>query len=94
MAEDFRPANSDPRLIERRCTAIITECRRQEEACLYTSTTLYIWLRRVRLQKQIFVAAPIIIGGIAGIAILKEALPDWIMALLSTIPSFRAEYAG
>jgi hypothetical protein len=87
MAEDIRPANSDPRLIERRCAAIITECRRQEESCLYTSTTLYIWLRRVRLQKQIFVAVPIIIGGIAGIAILKEALPDWIMALLAFVAS-------
>ncbi len=70
MAEDIRPADSDPRMIEQRRAAIIAECRRQEESCLYTSTTLYIWLRRVRLQKQIFVAAPIVIGGIAGIAVL------------------------
>jgi hypothetical protein len=87
MAEDIRPADSDPRLIEQRSAAIIAECRRQEESCLYTSTTLYIWLRRVRLQKQIFVGAPIIIGGIAGIALLKEALPDWIMALMAFFAS-------
>jgi hypothetical protein len=74
-------------MIEQRRAAIIAECRRQEESCLYTSTTLYIWLRRVRLQKQIFVAAPIIIGGIAGIAILKEWLPDWVMALLAFLAS-------
>jgi hypothetical protein len=29
-----------------------TTIARQEESRLYTSTTLYIWLRRVRLQKQ------------------------------------------
>jgi hypothetical protein len=87
MAEDIRPTDSDPRLIEQRREAIVAECRRQEESCLYTSTTLYIWLRRVRLQRQVFVAAPIIIGGIAGIAILKEALPDWIMALLAFFAS-------
>ena len=74
-------------MIEQRRAAIIAECRRQEESCLYTSTTLYIWLRRVRLQKQIFVAAPIVIGGIAGIAVLKEALPDWIMAGMAFLAS-------
>jgi hypothetical protein len=74
-------------MIEQRRAAIVAECRRQEESCLYTSTTLYIWLRRVRLQKQIFVAAPIIIGGLAGIAILKEWLPDWLMALLAFLAS-------
>jgi hypothetical protein len=87
MAEDIRPADSDLRLIEQRRSAIIAECRRQEESCLYTSTTLYIWLRRVRLHKQIFVGAPIIIGGVAGIALLKAALPDWIMALMAFFAS-------
>ena len=87
MAKDIRGADSDPRLIEQRRTAIIAECKRQEESCLYTSTTLYIWLRRVRLQKQIYVAAPIIIGGIAGVAILKQALPDWVMAVLALLAS-------
>jgi hypothetical protein len=87
MAEDIRPADSDLRLIEQRRAAIIAECRRQEESCLYTSTTLYIWLRRVRLHKQIFVGAPIIIGGGAGIALLKAALPDWIMALMAFFAS-------
>jgi hypothetical protein len=87
MAEDIRSENSDPRLIEQRRAAVIAECRRQEESCLYTSTTLYIWLRRVRLQKQVFVAAPIVLGGIAGIALLKNALPDWLMASLAFLAS-------
>jgi hypothetical protein len=87
MAEDIRSSDPDLRLMEPRRAAIIAECRRQEESCLYTSTTLYIWLRRVRLQKQIFVGAPIIIGGVAGIALLKEALPDWMMALMAFFAS-------
>lgn len=83
MAEDIRRPDSNSRPIEDRRQAIIAECRRQEESCLYTSTTLYIWLRRVRLQKQIFVAAPVVIGGAAGISVLQEWLPHWSIALLA-----------
>lgn len=87
MAEDFREPDSDPRLIERRRKTVIAECRRQEESCLWTSTTLYIWLRWVRRQRQFFVAAPIIIGGIAGLSVLKAWAPDWVIALLAFVAS-------
>ena len=83
MAEDIRVSDSGPRLIESRRQAIIAECARQEESCLYTSSTLYIWLRRVRLQKKIFVAAPIIIGGLAGLSVIQEWFPDWVVAILA-----------
>lgn len=93
MAEDIRPSDSDERLAAGRKQAIIDECLRQEESCLYTSTTLYIWLRRVRLQKQIFVAAPIIIGGVASISVLKNWIPDWSVAVLASLASlFPAVY--
>lgn len=46
--------------------ALIQECRRQEETCLYTSTSLLIWLRRLRQWQIVSVAAPLILGGIAG----------------------------
>jgi hypothetical protein len=82
MAADLREPDPDPGALEARRQAIIAECRRQEESCLYTSTTLYIWLRRVRLQKQIFVAAPVILGGLAGLAVLKAWVADWIIAVL------------
>lgn len=74
-------------VMEQRRTAIIAECRRQEESCLYTSTTLYIWLRKVRLQKRIFVIAPIIIGGIAGLSVLQSVLEPWVIAVLAFIAS-------
>ena len=87
MAEDIRGSNPDPRSIDDRRRAIIAEFKRQEESCLYTSTTLYIWLRRVRMQKQIFVAAPILIGGIAGLSILKDWEWDVIAAVMAFIAS-------
>lgn len=82
MAEDIRKQDPDPRLEERR-RQIVAECRRQEESCLYTSTTLFIWLRRVRRQKQVFVAAPIVIGGAAGLSVLQAWLADWGIAVLA-----------
>lgn len=87
MAENIRGSNPNPRPIDDRRRAIIAECRRQEESCLYTSTTLYIWLRRVRRQKQFFVAAPIVIGGFAGLSILQEWGLEWVMAVLAIIAS-------
>lgn len=87
MAEDIRRSNPDLRSIDDRRLAIIEECRRQEESCLYTSTTLYIWLRRVRCQKQFFVAAPIVIGGFAGLSILQDWGFDWVVAVLAFIAS-------
>lgn len=87
MAEDIRKPNPDLDDPEARRRAIIAECRRQEESCLYTSTTLFIWLRAVRLQKQVFVAAPIFIGGIAGLSILKDWGYDWLIAILTLVAS-------
>jgi hypothetical protein len=84
MAEDIRKQDSGGSdLNDQRRDAVIAECLRQEESCLYTSTTLYIWLRRVRRQKQFFVAAPIILGGLAGLSLLKDFAPEWISAILA-----------
>ena len=63
--------------------AIVAECKRQEESCLYTSTMLYIWLRTVRLKRRIFVSAPIVLSGVAGLAMAKGFLPLWAIVLLT-----------
>lgn len=87
MAEDIRTPDPDPRdLIEQRRREIVAEARRQEESCLYTSTSLFVWLRRVRLQKQVFVAAPIVIGGLAGLSILQ----DWFYGAIAAVLAFTA----
>jgi hypothetical protein len=45
---------------------LIQECKRQSESCLYTSTSLFIWLRTLRFLKVIFIVAPLILGSLAG----------------------------
>ncbi len=44
---------------------LIQECRRQSEGCLYTSTSLFIWLRTLRYLKVCFIVAPLILGSLA-----------------------------
>ena len=44
---------------------IVDECRRMEESCLYTSTTLFEWLKCLRFWRAFFVVIPIILGGVA-----------------------------
>jgi hypothetical protein len=66
---------------------IVQECLRQSESCLYSSTSLYIWLRSVRVWNRVFVIAPILIGGIAGFGVLKSGSPA-IAAGLALIAGF------
>jgi hypothetical protein len=66
----------------------IAECRRQEESCLYTSTTLYHWLRSIRFWRSTFIAAPIILGSIGSWALLKGVqtpLATWFTAACSLL---------
>lgn len=44
---------------------LVDECRRQQESCLYTSTTLFEWLKWLRFWKTCFVVAPILLGALA-----------------------------
>lgn len=74
-------------MMHERAIAIATEARRQEESCLFTSTTHYLWLRRVRLHNTIFIVAPIIFGALAGFSVLKDLAPDWVIAALALLAS-------
>jgi hypothetical protein len=44
---------------------LIQECKRQSESCLYTSTSLFIWLRVLRYLKVFFIVTPLIFGSLA-----------------------------
>jgi hypothetical protein len=57
-----------------RTQEIIAECRRQEDSCLYTSVSLFEWLKSLRWWRIWFVILPIVAGSVA--ALLTEA-PDW-----------------
>lgn len=54
-------------------TAITEECYRQAENCLYTSTSLYLWLRILRIAKTLFIAVPLILGGLGAWQLLTAS---------------------
>jgi hypothetical protein len=58
------------------------ECKRQEESCLYTSTSLLLWLREARLWRAIFIVVPIILGAVSSWSILNR--PELLWALWVT----------
>lgn len=60
------------------------ECKRQEETCLYTSTTLYIWLREARLWRAVFIITPIVLGAIASWSIIQNPEVPWMVWLSAT----------
>lgn len=77
--------------MDKRKENLIAECFRQEESCLYTSAGLYIWQKRSRMWKNIFIVAPIILGGIATSQILSESenvLVSYIAAGLTLLAGF------
>jgi len=49
------------------------ECRREEESCLYTSTSLFLWLRLLRLAKFFFTVTPLLLGALASWKILTAS---------------------
>jgi hypothetical protein len=93
MAEDIRKSVSDPRddVSGRVKSEVTVEALRQSESCLYMSTQIYIWLRRVRWQNKAIILAPIIFSAVAAFSYAKDWLPAWglaVIAFLSTlIPS-------
>ncbi len=78
--------------MQSRKSEIVTECVRQSEACLYTSTSLYLWLRSVRFWNRIFIVSPIIVGGLAGWGVLATAAPEMAAGLALLAGFFPAIY--
>ena len=88
MAENLRTADTGEPMTPEQKSAFIKECRREEEACLYTSTMLFIRLRSVRFWRSTFIAAPIILGGIGSWGVLKglkDPVLMWIPAICSLL---------
>lgn len=67
---------------------LIRECARQAESCLYTSTSMYLWLKSIRFWSRFMIVASILIGGFAGLAVLRESFPPWVAAVLTLIAGF------
>ena len=66
---------------------LIEECKRQEESCLYTSTTLYIWLRRARWYNWVLIILPIIFGGISTMSVLQKESYIWVTVTFAQLAS-------
>lgn len=58
-------------MTQQRVDELVKECRRQEESCKYTAAGLYNWQRSAQIWKNVFIVAPIILGGIASSQLLK-----------------------
>ena len=72
--------------MDARTQNLIEECKRQEESCLYTSTTLFEWLKSMRRYRVLFVVAPIILGGIAAWPIFKQQPGcEWLTGLCALL---------
>lgn len=48
------------------------ECKRQSESCLYTSTTLFIWLKFLKAVRLFFIVIPLVAGALAGWNVLTR----------------------
>jgi hypothetical protein len=90
MAEDiWHRYSSRIKIMENKVEQLIQECRRQSEGCLYTSTSLFIWLRTLRYLKVIFIVAPLVLGSLAGGKLLLSANAESVKAF-SAICAFFA----
>jgi hypothetical protein len=57
-----------------------------EESCLYTSTTLFEWLKRLRFWRAFFVVTPIILGGVATWPLLtKQDSYKWLTGICALL---------
>jgi hypothetical protein len=64
--------------MDERTATLIAECKRQEESCLYTSTTLFEWLKSLRWWRVAFVVVPIILSTLATWQLLAKEGHEWI----------------
>lgn len=52
---------------------LVQECKRLSESCLYTSTSLFIWLRSRRGWKTFFTVVPLVLGTVASWQLLTSS---------------------
>ncbi len=73
-------------MTDARTEALIAECRRQEESCLYMSTTIFEWLKSLRFWRVMFVVVPIVLGALATWPLLaKQSDMEWLTAVCALL---------
>lgn len=58
--------------VDQKSVALTREVRRLQESALHTSTTLYLWLRHLRIIKILFSIIPIVLGSLATFQLLTD----------------------
>jgi hypothetical protein len=72
--------------MDERTQSLIAECQRQEESGLYTSTTLFEWLKELRWWRVVFVGLPIILGGMATWPLLmRQPDMEWLTGVCALL---------
>jgi len=56
-----------------KAAGLVTECKRQVENCLYTSTAFFIWLRLLRYVRLFFIVTPLVLGSAASWKLLTHS---------------------
>jgi len=83
MAEDIRGV--DPSDRGGKSVSIAEEAMRQSESALYTSTSLYIWLREARRWNRFFTITPVVMGAAAGLLFFKDPANAFWASLLAIL---------
>jgi hypothetical protein len=65
------------------------ECQRLSESCLYTSTSLLIWLRFLRTVRVVFIVVPLFLGSLAGWKLLTGSELAWVK-IVTAVSAFLA----
>jgi hypothetical protein len=72
--------------MDERTENLIAECRRQEESCLYMSTTIFEWLKSLRWWRVMFVVVPIILACVATWPLLSKATGfEWLTGVCALL---------
>jgi hypothetical protein len=67
--------------MDEQTATLIAECKRQEESCLYTSATIFEWLKSLRRWRIAFVVLPLVFGGLATWPLLaKPPEYEWMVS--------------
>ncbi len=64
------------------------ECKRQSENCLYTSTSLLIWLRFLRYVNITFIVVPLVLGAVASWQLVTGSSLESVRIIASTCALF------
>lgn len=87
MADDFWCGHSANHItVDERTQQLVAESKRQGEACLYTSTEIFEWLKWLRFWRVVFVVAPIVLAGLATWPLLaKRSGWEWVTGICALL---------